>query len=371
MVSCIAYPFSEMALSSIKILKERSIYKDIKLVVPKGWFLVEQDKLVDAGRITWGEEIGYVMTNDFEEALEDGDTVIFLDSPNASVIKNDCYEKMIMSAKLGKNIICCMNVEKEFAEEVSNICKSNNKIYEDYSDKIISEYDINDKLYNIETPIVCIGCLFPNIGYQCDALFLAEILSKQGYKVSVVSKNGNIKLAGGFVIPDAEEGMLDSSYIVQINHFVKMIEKRTYPDIILIDIPGAMMKYTNEIHNDFAIEAFCFSQALDSDYFILKSLIGEYPEEFYCRLSECFEHKYGFGIDKVCIDNRIIDFSESLEFRQVVYNYVPNEIVNDYIKEVCEGRTSNYLLNAHDQETYLNIASSIVENLSSGENVAV
>lgn len=34
MVSCIAYPFSEMALSTIKVLKEKSIYKDIKLVVP-------------------------------------------------------------------------------------------------------------------------------------------------------------------------------------------------------------------------------------------------------------------------------------------------------------------------------------------------
>lgn len=125
------------------------------------------------------------------------------------------------------------------------------------------------------------------------------------------------------------------------------------------------MKYSNTVFNNFALGAYCFSQAVDFDYFILNSVVGNYGVDFYCSLSKCFETRYGMEIDAVFVGNKVIDMAESVERQEIILNKVPYRYVDEYIHEINEGNERIEIINSSISGRYKAVVKKIIEQLSS------
>ena len=366
----LVYPFSKEVINLIKVVKEQRSSDEFILSIPRGWQYVQDDSMIDASGYSWGEEVGCFMTNGYDEYLENIDEVVILDSSDRGYLGNEYLNKITSALNHKKNVSCYAILDKEKQDHLLKIAYENQAIIT-FCDGENFEADLNKRLQILETPIAGFGNLISDENKNNEVASVAHQLKELGYKPTIVTQSKNMLLLEDidvYVMKEYES--YDVNSILEINQIIKTIEIKKRPDIILVTIPGTMMKFSNEIYNDFSLGAYCFSQALDFDYFVMNSLIGKYPKEFYKSISECFEQKYGFNLDTICIENKNLDVSESIETHHTVLNKLPYMVVDQYLEEIGVSKEKMNFLNGCLKETYIQIAKDIASKLSSETVVA-
>ena len=362
----IAYPFSNEVVNIVNIIKEEYDNTEIILSIPRGWHYVDDMSEIDASESTWGEKIGCKMTNLFEEKLDEVDEVIIFDTDSRSKIYDDYISKIIASIKTKKIINCFATLGKKDIDLLSDMASKNHVFFKSRSNETNFNDEKNYKLRTIETPIVGIGNLVSDRSNYDIISLLAYLFQKMGYSPAIISTNNNLHILDNILVYTLEKiDTYSSKNILEINNVLKNIEQKRNVDVFMIDIPGAMMKYSNTVFNNFALGAYCFSQAVDFDYFILNSVVGNYGVDFYCSLSKCFETRYGMEIDAVFVGNKVIDMAESVERQEIILNKVPYRYVDEYIHEINEGNERIEIINSSISGRYKAVVKKIIEQLSS------
>ena len=361
----IVYPFSNEVVNLIKVLKEDK-NKEIVLSIPRGWYYVDESFcFFVAADYTWGEPIGCKITNQFEEELKSVDEVVILDVSKRTQIYDDYINNIIASLKAKKKVRCFAKLKRHDAELVSKLAnESNTELQINFSAVPICDEE-NEKMYTIETPVVGIGNLVGSNNINDVVSLIANSLRKRGYRPAIISTNNNLSAIKGIYSCILEKtDRYSAKSILKINNMLRDIEQKEKIDIFLVDIPGAMMKYSNGIFGDFSLAAYCYSQALEFDYFILNSIVGNYDSDFYNSISECFEKKFGAGIDTVFIENRIIDMNDSLERHDTVFNKVPCTYVDQYLNSISQNTIGIQFKNGSLSEEIEHVVEKIIDCLS-------
>lgn len=167
-----------------------------------------------------------------------------------------------------------------------------------------------DELLKLDCPCVLITSVTP-LSDSLEVLFASvSALRKVGKKAIGISSNPNVCLLDGmYYFPKAFLSENDDANysLAKFNSFVKKIQKEEYPDIILLESPGVIMKSSLTGNHYFGIETYAISQAIVPDYTICCAPMHLNDLEYWRRFNGVSKYKFGFNIDAVQVSNFIVN----------------------------------------------------------------
>lgn len=321
------YPFD---IESAPLIRHNSLinsYNFLHIVSPNGWGL----SCKDAGNVDDGQTIGINVESDFDKGLENCDT-IFFNTPSRNIdLEGLIYPKIIKAAENSKNIICTIKLENEIIDKISCICNENNKFFKYFSNTYDSIINIppTEQIYQINTPVIFVIGLSERTHKFEIQLNIRENLIKMGYKVSQIGTRHYCELMGFHSFPKFmySKSITESEKVTLFNHYIKGIEAKEQPDVIVIGIPGGTMPYNYEFTNRFGILAYEVSQAVRPDAVVLSTLYNKFSSDFFELISESNKYKFGYSIDCYNIANASLNIQTSqstvsLQYTTMNYNFI-------------------------------------------------
>ncbi|WP_159723784.1 hypothetical protein [Enterococcus sp. CSURQ0835] len=176
-------------------------------------------------------------------------------------------------------------------------------------------FDKNKKsLYKPQAIIMGLGKILSVMNTDKYILSILKIYNKKGLTVKIISDNPNY-LYLDCVLPFPTNFMKEESdnSILLLNEFIESVDKEFKPDLILIDFPKAMMKFSEFWCEDFGVSSFVISQAVDFDYFYVLGPLDINDEELINTLISVFEKKLNIYADKFLLENSFLDLNDLRE----------------------------------------------------------
>lgn len=185
--------------------------------------------------------------------------------------------------------------------------------------------DISEE-QKLETPVIFVAGVTPYTEKFHVQLALRKRLLDNGYKVSQIGSKEYSGLFGLHSYPlFMSEPMDNTKRILLFRKYVKYIEQKEQPDIIVIGIPGGIMGINRKHHFDFGMTAYMVSQAVEPDYVIMNMLYGQnYTKGQLEEINQCCKYKLNFEVDSFHLSNSFFD-PASLKSEQLIFIKVGNK----------------------------------------------
>lgn len=364
MSNAIVFPYSEVFYPVVKSKKLN--YDTLVLVSPKAWLQHNQRRI----------EPGWILTTDFTSYIERMDVLIVADCQNRKLIYNVVIDKIKAFIAPQRSVICCMPLEKKDIEQIENLTQRAGGSFTYFCQDRYSVTKELGKDYRISEPeavVVSLGTLLTEqeSGWTIEAV--SSQMRQRGYKTATVTSNNNLSLIGYIKFPVSifESALSDEDKVFVFNQFIKEIDFLEKPDIILLEFPSGVIKYSNSLPNGFGIIPYLVSQAISSDYFILCSPVGIGNAQFYEKMSDGFYGRFGFNINTVVVQDVQLD-SLSEEREEVQLFDVNNMIVDEFIEFIYnsyEDRVPRMqYVNSANEISDFTIANDIIRKLTDNIN---
>lgn len=310
----LVYPYDIEFAPVIRHAELMKGYEIAGVCSPSGWGLAGRD----AGEAVYAENTGIIVKSNFEEMLESCDTVLFSESKEKLDFDKYIYSRMLKSIDAGKNLLCAIEMDKAVADQIGELCKSKGVYFKHFNREAPLdtpyEGDMN-RIHSINTPVIFVIGIAGFTGKFEIQLSLREKFLKEGYRVSQIGSRNYCQLFGfhsfphfmNCTIPEVEK-------VYRFNAFVKQIEERENPDVIIIGVPGAVMPYNNDFTNGFGITAYEISNALTPDAVVMSLYYADYVEEYFTLTSTSMRYKLGLEVDCYSISN--VAFDNKSDFRR-------------------------------------------------------
>ena len=249
-------------------------YNEILPITIKGSGLDGKDMDV----LNNGTEVGTIINSDFDGALGSADAVFFGFQDG---LKKDAYLNKIIKSFDEKKKVYIIDKLLPLVYDVTI-----NKNYAILSfDNINLEVDENHQLLSIPIPVVLVA----GVGEKCDKfhvqLGLKDAFEKEGYRVSQWGTKAYSSLFGIKPLPKYLFDLHPTrDKIISFNHLVYDQAKRDKADVIIIGIPGGIMRSNPFMFDDFGEYAFIISNAVKADTGIICTYAIEMNEEFIEKL---------------------------------------------------------------------------------------
>ena len=195
---------------------------------------------------------------------------------------------------------------------------------------------------------------------------LKEFFQNSGYKVSLIGSNDMVKLLGDNVFPIFLDGN-NQKYENKVNYlksYIKQIEIDETPNLIVIGIPGGIMKYNDEQHNGYAYFSNLVGNVLTPDASILSVYAGEYPAHHIEELKKSCFYKFGISISHLHISEKVCDYN--LESKRLDYFSVSSKyVVDNLLTHECKIPVFNVLDESSKFKCFNSIMVGLQNNMQS------
>jgi peptide maturation system protein (TIGR04066 family) len=363
----IIYPFDSQSTYFFSFNDLNKQFNVVGAVSPNGWGLTNKD----VGLINGEDFIGYDVKNSFDEFNNEYfDTVILVDSYRKIDFINILFKNLEILTQRGKSIICYRKLTKEEHERIIDLCIENNVNYL-YQEKITDNnafLNYQEKgILKIGVPVIFVlGNAERTQKFQIQ-LVLRQGLEKMGYKVGQVGSKDHCETFGFHSFPKFmyESGIKEENKIIMFNRFIKTIEEKENPDLIIIGIPGGVMPINKEFTERFGILAYLTSQAVKPDATVLSLLFEDYNEEYYNEIEKLTRYRLGCLVDCYNLSNIKFDYMQSKMLGEKCYSVIDSSYINKKISE-CEGY-GKPIFNIMDMESKDKMVMNII-NVLANEN---
>lgn len=252
---------------------------------------------------------------EWETVVEQVDTVYFLDSAFEVDIKKQIVPKIIDVLQKNKRAVCEMALSKEQMQKIQSYVTAQNgfecRLADDDSAAITGLEKITAKMeiYKFTTPIIMVMGTTERTNKRIVQLSLKRELEKEEFKVSCILSSGRGEQFGVHSYPDwmFEKGIGEVAKIAAFNRYVKEIEKKEAPDVIVIGIPGAIFPYNNCFTNYFGVQAFLAARAAEPDGVICCSNYIDFTAEFFKHIKNIISCTYSTEVLGFCLNNMVYD----------------------------------------------------------------
>ena len=348
----LVYPYS---VEFTPILRHRGLLKDYEitgLVSPAGFALGGQD----AGYADNGSSIGMIVEDSIAKQLDSFDTFMVVDSYPRLDFKKVIRPKIDIAIDAGKDIICLAGIEKGMSDEIEKACKLRGVSYKNICNSWNSgQYGSMEveKLVEITTPVIFVAGLSERTNKFEIQLALRERLLEKGYALSQIGTRPYSSLLGIHPFPEFmySSSISESNKVVLFNLFVKEMEVREKPDVIVIGIPGGLMPFNHQFTNRFGILAYEICQAVSSDAAIISVLYENVDAGFFDMISTSMKYKLGFQPDCFNVANVQLDWAGSKESDYLKYIHLNSEFVDEKKKKFQTASISVFnVLNTADAD---------------------
>lgn len=306
--NAVILPYDNSSYSLVKY--ELNEYKIVGCFAPLGW---GSDKQKCSNLI--GDSYDSLEVNSCNDNFE---TVIIVESEKKFNFKTflfkvlENYKKNIKSICLRRTLsVDCFRQLKTWTEE-------NQILLDCYHDitKVIDE----DTLFEFSKPIIFVTGILKNSNKFLTQIELEKQFKQEGLKVSVIGTKGYSDLFGYNPFPSFvfEHDLTVSEKIYRFNHYIKNIEIKENPDVLIVGVPNEMMKINSSVVGDFGLTHFIVSNAVQSDSVVTMLPYGFNMTEL-DRIKSYIKGKYGYFIDAVILSNSEVEYQSTDSFKKEYY----------------------------------------------------
>lgn len=308
------YPYSDRCISIISFLEKEKNIDELILVSFKGWGYENQKVRFRDKEIRICQE--------FESKCQECDEVWFVDT--------------FFSLECEKNLL----IEK------ARMAIENGKLIQDYrEDEVVTNFigkgesqnlkDIPKKLHVIHTPIILISGLYTNIeGFEIEAFISSELKTKYSIK-----QIGSARLGKILGMEEFPKFMLDTRYrekekILLFNQYIKQIEEKEKPDMIVIGIPGGACAYSREVVCDFGMTFEEVANAVTVDIAIIALPYADYKNQDIERMRDYVWQRNKIYIDFFDLVPQKVNEEEASMSGKLYYLTLDDQIVMEKLKQL-------------------------------------
>ncbi len=267
----VLYPFTSEDMVLYKYFsKYNKKYNITKVVSHQSSGLIGKDVSYTDRR----NPVNDIIDANIREVLEKVDCLLVSSGNEKDLKHHETIEIIKYALELKKEVICCAKIGHKNIEILRKTAIENNV-------KIPTFYDINSdvleipdeiqRVKKIECPVVLVGKLISQSCDECELIAGLNIsLSTAGHRVSVVTNNDIMKALGFrnslsniFSLPIAPK------YIIEkINLFFQKISMDERPEIILVEAPDSLLRFSERIPDGYGIDTYMLCQAVQPEYCI-------------------------------------------------------------------------------------------------------
>jgi|GEM_PF-4539582 len=332
------YPFHDAFIPVIKYLNVMSSeYKISNVVAPMGFGINGKD----AGEAYRKSKTGYIVTNNIEAALLNSDVLLVTDGIKSMAIYDHLISQIKNAITMQKEVICTCKLYDKDLLDLKELSKQKDVSFT-YCKEEMQWWDNNKPdtdvtgIEKIDVPVIFIGEVMD--GFEGFEMLLQTTLYLQGQGYKVLSI-GNPEYSNLFQIETIpafiyQTGMKEEDKINYFNSYVYHLQKEKNPDVIVIQLPGGLMKYNTMITNEYGVYPFMISQAVRGDYMIYCSHFTDAAPKMFTMLSDTFKYRFGFEINAVNLTNKGLDETDIREKNiELPFVWYEQSIINDTVSK--------------------------------------
>lgn len=297
----ILYPCGESDTLFIKHLVKTYLDTNFVVISPEQW------EKPDAGIYP-----NLIYSTDYNKFMKDVNDIYILDKKEIQYMKKQIIE-LVNKASSHNKLVTFLSPVEEIGIE---------SLHVKYIENFPFNFDSNrDKLYVPQATIIGLGKQIEDLDTSQHLFNLIEQFSKKGLNVVVISENNNCKLLNNyFKFPKnfLHEFPLFNS-IKLLNSFIEELDNKYAPDIIFIDIPNSLIKFSNDIVDDYGVSSYIISQSITFDYFLFLGTLDVNFNELIKKLSHVFEVRLNIKVDQYLLINKFLDIVDYSETKNIKY----------------------------------------------------
>lgn len=328
----IAYPYDR---NSLAVVKHNRLLREFDLryiMSPKGWFITGTDPCSCLG-CGFSE---YRIVNNFQEIHEEYSTFILLDY-DSYLPFDHVIEKIEFAACQKKRIVIFKTLdksEKEAIEQIGSIAKVEIVFFENKIGLPYKNSNTRSTLYDIKCPVMLNIGLGEYTGKFSLQLGLRNYFNDKDIKLSQI---GTKKYCDAFRFNSFPYDIFQQPGVKAVrdfNAYVKNIEEKNKPDLILIGIPFGIMPISKHLPNEFGLFHYIVSQAIKPDIVMMSIYFNEYKHEFFQNIKQLCEKRFNFDIDYFVMNTVFMNWIESKRNRRYEFTTVDSGFVSRTIKNL-------------------------------------
>lgn len=276
-----------------------------------------------------------------EELLKQSDTILLLD--NYRNFKEDKYYEIFRTAlTYNKEVL----IVPEMVEKL-NLEAYDGK-YQIVSKGIEEEFNIKEEFerirflnrrYEMDTPIVAIAGMGRHSGkFECQ-LQIKQLMEDRGYNVCWITSNSLGCFCGAYSLPAAlfrkEYSYADK--IIDMNHFVYRLVKKTNPDVVLIGIPEGIAEFEEGENNHFGEYPLIIGNAVNIDSAVFCMYYMNTPnKEGIEKLCTHIKERFYIPVDVVTIGRNV--FEKDVTKKEIGYCFLDMDYLEKHYSDDYNGK---------------------------------
>lgn len=322
------YPYTTLTYSLIYALSFSRIKREFILVSPKGWGYDGKSVLLCEGKIN--------IQTEFEKNCDKCDEVWFVNTYFDVNEPEMIYPKVRFAMTKRKAV----RYFRDLNSEIKKILGLNKR------EKIINS---PTKLELLNTPIVFIAGLYEECNAFDVEVRLNHSFNHEKYKITQIGSMAEGELIGMKTFPSFmfNKRYSEKEKILLFNQFIKEIELKEQPDLIIVGIPGGISSYSRQIVENFGMLFQLVSIAVSNDIFILSIPYNEYTDIDIENLKKFIWKKYEVHVDFINLAAKKIISDTSLLTQKLTYLTLDNDLVMQKTNQL--GRTDMYVINVEEE----------------------
>ena len=276
-------------------------YTVSSLLVPKSWML----NGLDISKIDGGEFANMPLYDFSNEQLNACDA-IYMDY-SEEITNLDVYRNIILAAsERNKEVL----LSRKLTTQLTELCDT----------AISQDNPMDEKLHQLDVPVIMVLAQGERVGQYAIELALRNHFITKGYAVSQIASYDIGRLFGMHSIPDFIYRKGEAyDKIVMFNHFASNLVFEEKPEILIVGVPGAVMKYSDKHLQGLGILPLIITSAVRSDASVFCTYYNEslktYLEETrnYCNYRlDC--NTFFFGISNTVLELDVTDVKGQLKY---------------------------------------------------------
>lgn len=356
MYNMVIFPYDATLKNTLQHIDQKE-YRVCGIVSPRGWGYGDTSLLIG------DEEI--VIQASLRQVESAYDCICLVNSRYSLNFTNSIMPIIHECAEKNLDVIVC----RDFTEQELQIIKSYidkdklHILYETYRD-----IKMENEIFEIDIPVVLITDIFAELNSQDVQLKIYDELKAKGYAVKLVSSKREMRLIRDIdSIPQSvlREYGTNKEKILRFNHYIKQIEIKENPDLIIIGIPGNLMEISKKVTGDFGSSAYIISRGVISDYVVCNFPYFQDFEGRYSELCKCVENRLETKVDACNVIPQYLDLMESEEYGELEYLGLSAE----YVEKKLQKHEKIFFL--QDKKEILRIADEIVKKLEGYAEIKV
>ena len=250
---------------------------------------------------------GFRVVHRLAELPEEADTVLVL-TGNDRRRQKEAIRELI---RQGKQVLCAAKLAAEEQEQIREMGNAAGvrTFFFDNRARLEKVTRRDARFAPLESIVIAAGALTKGIRTTDLVIRLREGLAGQGYKVSVMASDPDLRALGCDYLPAEDLIGKDTDHTVMtINRYLNDHQNREGSDIILMQLPDeGLHRISADYETCFGVLTYLISQAANIDYGVMVAPVLDRDAAVYRALSETAKGRYGFGYDAVFVLPQTVD----------------------------------------------------------------